>query len=502
MSVVSRPLHYWEQLTTDNGQLTIVKKFLLLIGAQVRSQLRWAKEHVYSWLILGPLMLGITYATASRLAYDISLLRPSFFLGAAIATFFVTCLIGLSLSRASAELYHIRRPESFFDALPVSATTYLHAALVVRLARTVIAATVLLVARWLLGAETFLDRPALPLLILFILIVTLAEALAALNWIHWNHTKDFRPALLAFLTLALAVTLSGLLLALIFAPGVIGSGSRFWALLGGAAWAAVLYFLVYAEHARWRFSDIEYARRLQSTGRLNIFNLRTFRQRLGPIVGAQLARDLQLTVRGFSSAVYVVIAMALIALAAQVAVLSTGMLPTASDDAGWFEATWLPSVLATKLGSVAITVSLSALLPVLVAYELPHMWLERATGTLGKDIWQAKVWYTRIVSSPAPFAAYAAGVIAGDMPAFYLTPLFVECLFLWWLVSTLVGAFSFEMPERAGLSIILMVTVGAAGGFFASLLWPFGLMIYAQANHALGERGRARVRYYMITEAD
>jgi hypothetical protein len=194
--------------------------------------------------------------------------------------------------------------------------------------------------------------------------------------------------------------------------------------------------------------------------------------------------------------------MALLALAAQVAVMTTDLLPPAVENVGWFEATWLPAVLATKLGVVAITVSLSALLPVLVAYELPHLWLERATGTLGKDIWQAKVWYTRIVSSPAPFAAFAAGVIASDIPAFYLIPLFVECIFLWWLVSTLIGALSFEMPERAGLSIILMVTIGSAGGFFASLLWPFGLMIYAQANHGLGERGRQRVRYYMITEAD
>ena len=102
----------------------------------------------------------------------------------------------------------------------------------------------------------------------------------------------------------------------------------------------------------------------------------------------------------------------------------------------------------------------------------------------------------------APFVSFAVGVVFSDAPAFYLIPLFVECLFLWWMVSTLVGAFSFEMPERAGLSIILMVTVGAAGGFFGALLWPFGIMIYAQANHALGERGRERVRYYMITEAD
>ncbi|HEX5731954.1 MAG TPA: hypothetical protein VF131_03885 [Blastocatellia bacterium] len=477
-------------------------KFLLLIGAQVRSQLRWAKEHVYSWLILGPLILGITYATASRLAEDISALRPSFFLVAATAAFSVICLIGLSLSRASAEIYHIRRPESFFDSLPISASTYLNVALVTRLSRTVIAALVILVARWLLGASEFLDRASIIPLILFTLIVTLAEVLAALNWIHWNHTKDIYPALLTVLILAVTVTSAGFLLVYIFKPDGSGSQSRFWVLAGSAAWAVVLYILVTAWHARWRFADIEYARRLQSQGRFSLFNARALARRFGPAVGALLARDLQLTLRAFSSAVYVVAVLALLSVAALVAVLTTDMLPPGSEEVGWFEATWLPSVLAIKLGTVATTVSLSAMLPVLVAYELPHLWLERATGTTGLDVWQAKVWYTRVISLPAPFVSFAVGVVFGDGPAFYLIPLFVECLFLWWMVSTLVGAFSFEMPERAGLSIIMMVTVGAAGGFFAALLWPFGIMIYAQANHALGERGRERVRYYMITEAD
>lgn len=477
-------------------------KFLLLIGAQVRSQLRWAKEHIYSWLILGPVILGITYATASRLAQDISALRPSFVLGAAIAAFSVTCLIGLSLSRASAEIYHIRRPESFFDSLPVSASAYLDVALVTRLSRTVIAALVILVARWLLGASEFLDRASILPLILFTLIVTLAEVLAALSWIHWNHTKAIYPALLTVLVLAVTVASAGLLLVYIFKPDANGSQSRFWVLAGSAAWAVVLYILVSAWHARWRFSDIEYARRLQSQGRFSLFNARSFARLFGPAVGAQLARDLQLTLRAFSSAVYVVLVLAVLSIAALVTVLTTDMLPAGSEEVGWFEATWLPSVLAIKLGTVATTVSLAAMLPVLVAYELPHLWLERATGTTGLDVWQAKVWYTRVVSLPAPFVSFAVGVVFSDAPAFYLIPLFVECLFLWWMVSTLVGAFSFEMPERAGLSIILMVTVGAAGGFFGALLWPFGIMIYAQANHALGERGRERVRYYMITEAD
>jgi hypothetical protein len=45
-----------------------VKKSLLLIRASARAGLRWAKEHVYSWLILGPVVVGISYFTAWRLA--------------------------------------------------------------------------------------------------------------------------------------------------------------------------------------------------------------------------------------------------------------------------------------------------------------------------------------------------------------------------------------------------------------------------------------------------
>ena len=92
-----------------------------------------------------------------------------------------------------------------------------------------------------------------------------------------------------------------------------------------------------------------------------------------------------------------------------------------------------------------------------------------------------------------------AGMITGKLPAFYVLPLLAECLWLWWLVSSLMGALSFEMPTRPELAIIVTVSFGFAIGLLASLVWPIGLVAYPQVMHSLTARGRHRTRYYLIT---
>ena len=118
------------------------------------------------------------------------------------------------------------------------------------------------------------------------------------------------------------------------------------------------------------------------------------------------------------------------------------------------------------------------------------------------EFFQAKLWYTRAVTTLAPLITWAVGVMTGKEPLSYSLPLLAECLFLWWLVSSIIGALSFEMPERPGLAIILMATVGLAAGAFTAMLWPVGLIIYAQAMHGLTDRGRQMARYYLMTEGD
>jgi len=479
-----------------------VKNSLLLIGASTRSLLRWARQHVYAWLILTPVVLGITYFTVVRLAENLPDWQPSTLLALTLAALFNLSLVGLSLSRASAEIYHPRRPESYFDALPVSAAAHLHAALATRAARTGVVAAAALIARAAFGETDLLHALDLPPLLCFVAVTSLSETLGALNWIHWGHTKSSRAAAVALLVLLFNGILGGLLLTVVLSPSGFSSSFELWQSAVCLVWILIVYSLVNFLNTRWRSSDIEYARRLQSATRSTFRIERALERRLQPVVAAQLARDVRLTLRGFSSAVYVVFAIAALCTVALIAALTTDWLPPAVHEAAWLDATWLPQLIAIKVACVLAVVSLASLLPVLIAYELPHMWLERAAGTTGLDLLRAKIWYARILTMPAPVIIWCAGTLTGSVPAFYSLPLLAECLWLWWLVSSLMGALSFEMPTRPDLAIIVNGTLGLALGLVAAMLWPVGLIVYPQAMHSLAARGRERARYYMITEAE
>jgi hypothetical protein len=479
-----------------------VKKTLLLIGASMRSLLRWARQHVYAWLILAPVVLGITYFTVVRLVENLPEWHPSPESAVGLATAFNLALIGLTLSRASTELYHLRRPESYFEALPVSAESHLHSALATRAARTGAVAASALIARATFGNSGPISALDLLSLLCFTAVITLSETLAALSWIHWGHTGNIREVIPSVLVVSLNGFLAGLLLTMALMPSSFSSTVAFWIFSICPAWIVALYYIVHHVNGRWRSSDIEYARRLQSVTRSNILVARALERRLPPVVSAQLARDVRLTVRAFSSAVYVVIAIAALCTIALITALTTDWLPSPVNEPAWLDATWLPHVIAIKAVCTLAVVTLASLLPVLIAYELPHMWLERASGTTGLDLLRAKIWYARFVTMPAPLIIWGAGALTGTSPLYYALPLLAECLWLWWLVSSLMGALSFEMPTRPDLAIIVIGTLGLALGLVAAALWPVGLLLYLYAMPSLAERGRHRARYYLITEAE
>jgi hypothetical protein len=423
-------------------------------------------------------------------------------------------LMGLSLSRTIAEIYHLRRPEASLEALPLSTDAHLHAALVTRLARTLVSAVVILIAASLLDSRGLFDWSRLLPLAAWAVVLAVGEVFAAINWIHWRHAKNKSAAIAAVALLPLSVVIAGLLLATAIKPDAAGRAIELSLIGAGVALAAGIYLYVRKRHAAWRISDIEYARRIDRTSRRSMFHVSALKRKLSPIVASQLARDLQLTLRAFSSAVYVVAGIAVLWLVILILALRTDMLlPVGGgfdwlDGASWLIAMRLQQTSAIKIACVMVTTTMAALLPVLVAYELPHLWLERATGTIGLDIWQAKLWYTRLISLPAPAAVWLVGVTFGEVPLFYALPLLVECALLWWAISSLIGALSFEMPNQPGLSIIFMVMMGSGIGIAAalsllsSLLIFLGVGIYAQVMHALTARGRARARYYLMTEGD
>src|SRR5262249_41847463 len=123
-------------------------------------------------------------------------------------------------------------------------------------------------------------------------------------------------------------------------------------------------------------------------------------------------------------------------------------------------------------------------------------------GSTGAELLQSKLWYSRIASLPGALLVTAAGVLTFTVPGYYIVPLICECAWLWWMVSSLMGALSFEMPARPGLGAVLMCTVALGAGAITDFVWPVGLLIYAQAMPALTGWGVHRASYYLATEAE
>lgn len=478
-----------------------MNKLRLIIAASLRDLLRWARQHLYVLLILTPLVGGMTYLTAARAAsYLPEGWQPRPAPALTLAAFAACALVALNLSRASVRIYHVRAQESFLDAMPAAPSTLLHAALAGVLARTLAgAAVVLLVARPLLGEAEILGAPSILALALFAALAALCEMFAALEWIHWGRAREARHVLAAIVVLLPSLALAGSLALLVVKPSILPAHVHAPLVAAGALCVVSLYALTRFLHTRWRVQDIEHAKRIQTAGRLSLFKLRAFERVGGRAVQSQLACDLQLTLRAFSSAVYVACVVAALSIAALVTALVTDLLPREAAAPGFFEATWSAPVLAVKVACVAACASLVCLLPVLVAHQIPHLWLARSAGTKAGDVWLAKLWYARLVTLPAPVVAWAAGVATGEVPVFYALPLLAECLWLWWAVSTLCGALAFEVAAEPGLGLVLMAFVSVGVGMLGAILWPFGLAAYGMGIDVVRERGAHRAHFHLLT---
>ncbi|HVF43468.1 MAG TPA: hypothetical protein VM936_10680, partial [Pyrinomonadaceae bacterium] len=432
-------------------------------------------------------------------------------------------LLALSLSRAGLEIYHLRRPESVFDSLPVTAGAQLCAALLRRASRTVGVGTAALALRWLAGGDAS-EAWALASLALAVCVLASGEVFAAVEWVHWSHRREKSHAALAVVVSGACAASCGLLLAEVLRPGaadfLVRAASGRDALSAAvklevkaltlavpALTALVTAWLAFVLHGRWRAGDSEFAKRLSArdafgslaerVARLACRNIKSAGER--EATAAQLARDLQLTLRGFSSAVYVAACVSALALLLLVALLAGGVVRNGEAE-GFLSATWLPGALAVKLACVVASVALASLVPVLVAHEQPHLWLERSVGVRGEDAWRAKLYAARVLTLPAAALAWLAGVLCGAVPALYALPLLAECVWLWWLVSTLAGGLAYEMPEQPGLALILTACATLGAGGLTAFAWPAGLGIYAMGVQQLCMRGHARAHRHMKGE--
>jgi hypothetical protein len=480
----------------DNVTRTVQLK--LIVGAWLLDGARWARVNLYTLVVLTPLVLGMTYFGVGRMVREADW-SPTEWQTLAASLAAVACLVALSLSRACVEIYHVRRPEWVLDALPVSAAAQLAAALLKRSAHASAVGVAALVLRWLAGGVV-LDASVLASLVLLVSVLASGEVLAALEWVHWAHRRGRVQAAVALAGFAAVAASGGLLLAEVLRPGGLTWLSRTFVLACGAGATAALAGLAFVLHGSWRAADAEFAKRLGARDARGDFVESAARRvcgvGAGGAVAAQLARDLRLTLRGFSSAVYAAAGVAALVVGLLVALLLGGVVPE-GEGGGWASATWLPRVMAVKFACVLASASMTALLPVLVAHQRPHLWLERSVGLKGEDAWRAKLYFARVVTLPAPVAVWTAGMLCGAVPGFYALPLLAECAWLWWLVSTVAGGLAFEMPDEPGLALILTLCVVLAAGGLTAFVWPAGLAIYAMGVQPLCMRGVVRAHAHL-----
>jgi hypothetical protein len=470
----------------------------LIAGAWLVEGGRWARENLYALLVLGPLVLGMTYFGVGRMVREAEW-SPTEWQTLAASVAAAACLAALSLSRASVEVYHVRRPEWVLDALPVSAGAQLSAALLLRAARTLAVGAAALVLRWL-AAGGVVSARVFASLALLVAVLASGEVLSALGWVRWSHRRGRVQGAASLAGFALCAAVAGALLADVSRPGGLNVVGRAVLLAGGALTAALLVALAFAAHARWRGSDAEFAKRLGARERWGGVVERLSGRACGGRreLSSQLARDLRLTLRGFSSAVYAAAGAAALVVLLLVALLAGGVLPGGEAD-GWTSTTLLPRVLAVKFACVLAVSALAALLPVLVAHQRPHLWLERSAGLKGEDAWRAKLYLARVLTAPAAAAAFVAGVACGASPAAYAPALLAECAWLWWMVSTAAGGLAFEMPEQPGLALVVTLCASLAAGGIAAVVWPIGLAVYAMAVQPLCLRGVERAQFYLTS---
>jgi hypothetical protein len=477
-----------------------VNQLRLIAGAWLLDGGRWARENLYALAVLTPLVLSMTYFGVGRIlrGAEWAPTEAQTLAGAAAAA---ACLAALGLSRASVEVYHLRRPEWVLDALPVSASAQAALALLRRASRTAGVGASALALRWLAGGAVFRAEALAPAALLACVLAS-GEVLAALVWVRWSHRRGAARAAGLALSVAACAAAAGPLLADVLRPGGLTLFSRAALLACGAAAALVQGALAFALHARWRAADAEYAKRLGARGARGDLAGRLAARACGgrKVLEAQLARDLRLTLRGFSSAVYAAAGVAALVIVLLFALLWGGVVPEGEAE-GFGSATWLPGVLAVKFACVLAASALAALLPVLVAHQSPHLWLERSAGLAGEDAWRAKLYLARVLTAPAPLAAWVVGLACGASPASYAVPLLAECLWLWWMVSAAAAGLAFEMPEQPGLALVLTLCAALAAGGLSAFLWPIGLAIYAMAVQPLCMRGVERAGVHLRVDS-
>ncbi len=491
-----------------------VSPFWWILRFRLRALGRALGRHAFTVLVIGP-MIVVGFA----LILEPSVERAAGWLRGAAADWdgkeiiaaallATGLLVASGLSSAINELFAVRSSDGYLDALPVRPTVLINHAIVAQVIRAVPIGAVLGAVTLALSDSTSSFALPLSVTVAFLVVqLALAQLIFGLAFVHWGWFKRERSIMVAG-ALLLAVWLTSwnhaaaFLTGPLFPPAVflgealcdalgIWSPTRTIGIYWGSSrgliaaaefgqrlfWTLVLYKAVRTAYLRWRDEDREKAQASTQRRRLLAAWRGLAERRFGRAIGSLVLRDLRLTLRGFSPAVYVA--------GAAAALFELGALSAWLE--GWLAPQWIGPFLLFCLSLACL--SLSALAPLLLEHELPRMWMERSTGVAPTALWKAKNRLALILSAPA-LAATIALAIAIEPTALDAVFLAGRAFLVWVTVATVIGTLAFEIAPSPALGLLLggVFAVGLSGLYALQDFWPIGLFLYAYVMHALSER--------------
>ena len=494
--------------------LASVLRILRVRGTLLR---RWIAEHAFILFVLGPILVGVVlWTTEQYLQTGRDLLAQRLAADAAVASglglsevqsglvgWTLVLLLALVLWPGSLrEAFGARPGEDLLDALPVAEGVRFAATVWVVLSRAVGPALLLLAAAvsmsgggsatWLWAGELLLATAVVACLDLAV-----AHVLARIGWLSGGRLL----ALAGTAVVAASVPMLRPLLAPLWLPARlvesvlgrsvgVGEPLPVWIHLAAAGSIVVLLALAGVLSLGWRRRDLERVAQISRPQRrvtrlpLPAALERRIDDRLGPAVTASLRRDLRLVLRRFSPVVPLAAAVALVASALAVRLATDGTVVDA----------WRAEVLVA--GFVVGTLAVAAIVPFLLADQLPKMWIERSTGVSPEQVWWGKALLALLLAL-VPLAVGVALLVVLLPPRESVLAV-VQLLGAGGMVAAMVGASVFEIAEEPRLGLILASFPGLALACLV-LLYPVGIVLWLAAGvvavGAMVGRSARRIRF-------
>ncbi|MCB0059263.1 MAG: hypothetical protein KDE45_19625, partial [Caldilineaceae bacterium] len=447
----------------------------LMLRAKALSAGRALAGHWFAVVVLAPMILGGFYFFLSpsveqaggwlrRAAPDwtgADLTAAGFLLAAA--------MVAAGLPSALRHIYAIGQPEAYLDALPVSAGARFRAVLLGQLLRNV-PAWIALGLAFRVMAEPASEGGLLPpaATLLAALSIAAVQLLTALLLVHLGWLGPWR-----LLALGLAVVgaclmvryepLFGVAMAPLLAPAsflqavIAGAlemdmAARGWLAdwQGQSVGAAAMVVAAEMAYMAWRDAEVQRAQAALSRNAVSFPSLQsTLSARFGPEIGAQIARDLRLTLRGSTPAVWTCAASAALFLAAMPASIANA----------WVPPQWQKLLLMALTG--AATLSLAALAPVLLQSHAGALWMEHVSGANPETMLKAKKYFALIVSSPVALVVVLTAFLLPETwgAAAYFA---ARAVLGWVTVASLIGAVAFDVAASPAVGLMLAGLISMA----------------------------------------